>query len=187
MSRLTQTPSQTVGPYFVIGLIRPEERQHVLVTDAAERRIVLEGTVFDGTDQPVSDAVVEVFQADTGGEYADASTAHPYFRFGGFGRCGTDAQGRFRFETIMPGAVPAANGVLQAPHLSVAVYARGMLLHAFTRVYFEGNLAENDPVLGAIGPRHDTLIARCDAEVEGRLYRWDIHLQGDRETVFFDA
>ena len=183
---LTQTPSQTVGPFFHVRL--PAEEDHVLV-DAQTRgeRLSLAGTVFDGAGQPVPDALVEIWQADAQGHFnhpADAHQAEADRHFRGFGRSGTDARGQFSFQTIKPGAVTSQG----APHVDVRVFARGMLIHAVTRLYFpdeEANAA--DPALNSIGDaaRRQTLIAVREAGTEALTYRFDIHLQGEHETVFF--
>jgi protocatechuate 3,4-dioxygenase, alpha subunit len=187
MSDLKQTPSQTVGPYFTIGLIRPGERANELITDAPVRaRISVEGVVYDGAGAPVPDAVIEIWQADASGRYVtDVTQAHPYFRFCGFGRCMTDADGAFAFSTVKPGFTVERER--HAPHLNVAIFARGMLLHAFTRAYFDDDDHAADPVLATVdASRRATLIARRQPS-PAASYRWNIHLQGDQETVFFDA
>jgi protocatechuate 3,4-dioxygenase alpha subunit len=196
MAKLRQTPSQTVGPYFAYGLA-PEQYGYqqnltsiagslMVEGDVDGRRIRVEGRVFDGAGNPVSDALIEVWQADGLGRYAHpADPRGTNNTFQGFGRCGTgtDPQNRFFFETIKPGQVDPG----QAPHLNVIVSMRGMLLHAFTRIYFSDEAATNaiDKVLNAVpAERRDTLIA---IRRDGNVYRFDIHMQGDRETVFFDA
>jgi protocatechuate 3,4-dioxygenase alpha subunit len=194
MTKLRQTPSQTVGPYFAYGLV-PEQYgyQQNLTSIAGSRmaegdsegeRIRVEGRVFDGVGNPISDALIEIWQADSLGRYAHpADPRGSNNTFKGFGRCGTgtDPQFRFWFETIKPGKVDG-----QAPHLNVIVSMRGMLLHAFTRIYFPGEPANaTDKVLNAVPPgRRETLIA---TRLGGNVYRFDIHMQGDKETVFFDA
>jgi protocatechuate 3,4-dioxygenase alpha subunit len=196
MTKLRQTPSQTVGPYFAYGLV-PEQYgyQHGLTSiaggdmapdDVEGQRIRIEGRVFDGAGNPISDALLEVWQADSTGRYAHPSDPRgSNSTFKGFGRCGTgtDRLHRFRFDTIKPGA--AGHG--QAPHMNAIVTMRGMLLHAFTRIYFSDETEANarDPVLNAVpAERRNTLIA---TRQEGNTYRFDIHMQGDKETVFFDA
>jgi protocatechuate 3,4-dioxygenase alpha subunit len=196
MAKLRQTPSQTVGPYFAYGLA-PEQygyRQNLTSIagslmaegDVDGQRIRVEGRVFDGAGNPISDALIEVWQADGLGRYAHpADPRGTNNTFKGFGRCGTgtDPQNRFFFETIKPGQVDRG----QAPHLNVIVSMRGMLLHAFTRIYFSDEAATNaiDKVLNAVpADRRDTLIA---IRRDGNVYRFDIHMQGDHETVFFDA
>jgi protocatechuate 3,4-dioxygenase alpha subunit len=195
VTKLRQTPSQTVGPYFAYGL-SPEQYgyQQSLASIAGSQmaegdiegeRIRVEGCVFDGNGAPISDALIEVWQADSLGRYAHpADPRGSNNTFKGFGRCGTgtDAQHRFWFDTIKPGKV----GDDQAPHLNVIVTMRGMLLHAFTRIYFSDEPANaTDSVLRLVpAERRGTLIA---IRQQGNVYRFDIHMQGDRETVFFDA
>jgi len=178
---MTQTPSQTVGPFFSVGLISPGG--NVLVTpETSGERIRIEGTVFDGAGQRVNDAVVEVWQADARGQYRQ----DPHFS--GFGRCGTDADGRFCFDTIKPGPADAPAGVRGAPHVNVIVFARGMLVHAFTRIYFSDDRLDDDSLLGTIAAaRRGTLVATRTESATGAVYSWDVHLQGEHETVFFDA
>ena len=193
-----QTPSQTVGPFFAYGLT-PEQFRYpfrgtvgsVMArpgTDGAHIRIV--GNVFDGEGTPVPDAMIELWQANAHGRYnhpADGrqdNLLDPDFN--GFGRAGTDTQGGFVFETVKPG--PIGDG--QAPHINLVLFMRGMLSHAYTRIYFsdEATANETDPVLAQVEPsRRETLIARCDETPAGAIYRFDIHMQGDAETVFFDV
>ena len=188
-----QTPSQTVGPFFGLGLGRNAQPMNLMVNASTEgERIRIEGVVFDGAEQPVNDALIEIWQANAHGRYRhpfDPGPAPLDPNFLGFGRCPTDANGGFFFETVKPGAVAGDTGRLQAPHVSVTVFARGMLVHAFTRMYFDGDSLESDPVLAAVDPsRRDTLVAERVLGLGGSVsYRWSIHLQGARETVFFDA
>ena len=195
MPKLRQTPSQTVGPYFAYGL-SPEQYGYgqnltsligpdMAPDDVEGQRIRVEGIVFDGAGSPITDALIELWQADALGRYAHpADPRGTNSTFKGFGRCGTgtDPRHRFWFDTIRPGAADA----VQAPHLNVIVTMRGMLSHAYTRVYFPdepGNAA--DPVLNSVPPeRRHTLIA---AHQGGGVYRFDIHMQGENETVFFDV
>jgi protocatechuate 3,4-dioxygenase, alpha subunit len=192
MAKLRQTPSQTVGPYFAYGL-SPEQYGYqqnlssiagsqMVEGDIEGQRIRVEGRVFDGNGNPISDALIEIWQADSLGRYAHPSDPRgSNSTFKGFGRCGTgtDPQQRFWFDTIMPGSVEPG----QAPHLNVIVSMRGMLLHAFTRIYFSDD--PTDKVLTAVpAERRNTLIATHQG---GNVYRFDIHMQGDNETVFFDA
>ena len=195
MAKLRQTPSQTVGPYFAYGLA-PEQYgyQQTLTSIAGSQmadgetegeHIRVEGRVFDGAGNPISDALIEIWQADALGRYAHpADPRGSNSTFKGFGRCGTgtDPQNRFWFDTIKPGQTEPG----QAPHLNVIVSMRGMLLHAFTRIYFSGEPANaTDEVLNAVpAERRATLIATRQAS---NVYRFDIHMQGDNETVFFDA
>lgn len=195
-----QTPSQTVGPYFAIGLTqaifgKQQLAGNVLVTpDTPGEHIRLEGRVFDGAGDPVEDAMLEIWQADADGRYAhpldDARGERIDKSFRGFGRAGTNPQGEFSFETVKPGAVPGPGNSWQAPHLNLIVFSRGLLSHAFTRIYFsdEAEANENDPILNLVEPgRRGTLIARRDGDGAPALFRFEIHLQGDDETVFFEA
>jgi protocatechuate 3,4-dioxygenase, alpha subunit len=182
------TPSQTVGPFFIIGL--PFEGDERLVEEDAPGALRIEGIVFDGDGVPVDDAVVEIWQANRGGRYAHPEDTREEVPledgFMGHGRCGTDASGRYGFLTVKPGPVPAPGGGLQAPHIEVSVLARGLLKRLATRIYFpdEAEANETDPVLSALDPeRRDTLVARDD----GGVLRFDIRLQGEAETVFFDV
>ncbi len=186
-----QTPNQTVGPFFHIG-IRPGEEDLVKHQKAAGQRIYIQGRVLDGDGQPVSDALIEIWHADANGVYSHPSDprhaeADPHFR--GFGRCATDDEGYFWFKTIKPGSPQGDSGPSQAPHISVRVLARGMLIHALTRLYFPDEAAnENDPVLQSITDpeRRSTLIASLAAAGEFPTYLFDIRLQGERESVFFN-
>jgi protocatechuate 3,4-dioxygenase, alpha subunit len=182
------TPSQTVGPFFNIGL--PGQGRSEVVAEGQPGAIRIEGIVFDGAGAPVGDALVEVWQAGASGRYAHPEDARAELAleegFGGFGRCETDRAGRYWFVTVKPGPVPATGGGTQAPHILVSVFARGLLKRVVTRIYFpdEAEANELDPVLSSVPPeRRATLVARAE---EGVL-RFDIHLQGDRETVFFDV
>jgi protocatechuate 3,4-dioxygenase alpha subunit len=194
-----ETPSQTVGPYFAIGLTqqifgrRQIATPVVCATDTPGDHVRISGRVLDGAGQPVEDAMIELWQANAEGRYAHGLDQRPGARrdpkFRGFGRVGTTQQGEFFFETIKPGPVPGPGNSLQAPHLNLIVFSRGMLTHAFTRVYFddEGSANENDPILSLVEPaRRDTLIAKRTAAPMGITYSFDIHLQGKSETVFFD-
>jgi protocatechuate 3,4-dioxygenase alpha subunit len=182
------TPYQTVGPFFHEGLECPGGE-----TLASERtrgaRIRIEGVVRDGAGDAVPDAVIEIWQANAAGRYqhpADRRDIPVDPAFDGFGRVATDSEGRFAFATIKPGSVPGPEGTPQSPHLLLSVFARGVLTRLITRLYFEDETAnEIDPVLSLVpAARRGTLIAkRSDATT----YRFDIVLQGDRETVFFDV
>jgi len=188
---LIQTPSQTVGPFFHFGLDRPEWSDLTAAGPKGER-IVLEGRVLDGDGAPVVDALLEIWQANAEGKYD-----HPEDRqekpldgnFRGFGRASTDAEGRYRFRTIRPGPVPGRGNALQAPHIGVTVFARGLLNRLVTRVYFEGEpLNETDPVLSSIDDPalRRTLVAKRAGGQEIAAYRFDIVLQGEGETAFFE-
>ncbi|HLX01555.1 MAG TPA: protocatechuate 3,4-dioxygenase subunit alpha [Trinickia sp.] len=193
---LKQTPSQTVGPYFAYGLV-PQQYNFdlkslftpVLVApETPGERITIVGQVFDGDGNPVSDALIEVTQADSEGRYPASRADIAANGFRGFGRVGTgtDAQHRFVIETVKPGKTAPDS----APHVNVTVLMRGILLHAFTRIYFDDEAAANaaDPVLEAVpANRRATLIARRDAQAGSNVYRFDIRMQGEGETVFFDV
>jgi len=175
----TLTPTQTVGPYFRIGLDWPDAWR-LAPTGVGASRIVLRGRVLDGDGAAVPDAVVEIWQADSEGRY-HASSADG---FRGAGRCAVDTQGAYCFETIKPGAVTAPDGGRQTPHINLLVMARGLLQHLYTRVYFPADAAlhAEDCVLACVpAARRATLVAR---EVSSELH-FDIHLQGGHETVFF--
>jgi len=166
--------------------------QHVLVTSETQgQRIRVEGRVYDGEGVPVADAMVEIWQANAFGRYHhpdDDRDAPLDPEFTGFGRSGTDTEGRFWFETIRPGPVPFDHARSQAPHISVTIFARGLLNHLFTRVYFADEPAnENDPILHQVPPeRRGTLLATHSDDGPTAVYRFDIILQGPGETVFFN-
>ena len=182
------TPSQTVGPYFAIGV--PFAGGHLIVPDGTPGQIRITGTIHDGHNQPIPDHVIEFWQPDHEGRFADI---HGYGEqstltgFRGFGRYGVeDGDGSYEMLTVKPGRVPGPNnGPLQAPHINVTLMARGMLHRVVTRIYFDDEAQANseDPVLQTVpAARRDALIAT--ATPDG--YRFDIHLQGHGETVFFD-
>jgi protocatechuate 3,4-dioxygenase alpha subunit len=174
------TPSQTVGPFFSFGLGWLESTQ--LVEPAHPQRIVIDGSVIDGDGVGVPDALVETFQADPGGDFGPASERG----WLGFGRILTDEGGRFAFTTAKPGALRTDDGATEAPHLTLSVFARGLLQRVITRIYFPDEEVANemDPVLKTIAPeRRPTLLARA---ADGRL-SFDIRLQGENETVFFNC
>lgn len=188
-----QTPSQTVGPYFAYCLT-PEQYGYnynsLAGPQMADRkiqgeRIRITGQVLDGDGAPISDAMIEVWQADAAGRYPDPSRQDEFIGFGRAGT-GTDPHNRFWFDTIKPGATPDG----QAPHLNVMVFMRGLLSHVYTRIYFsdEGALNASDPVLGSVEEtRRPTLMASREETPSGTVYRFDIHMQGASETVFFDV
>ena len=186
-----QTPSQTVGPFYAIGLTR--QPMNVMATDSTPgERIRIEGQVFDGDGAVIPDAMVEIWQANAYGRYnhPDDKQEKPLdTTFTGWGRSGTDANCFYSFETIKPGPVPGQDDSVQAPHINVVIFARGMLVHAYTRLYFEDEASNaNDSVLQSVKnkARRRTLIA-TRGEREGKtVYRFDIWLQGANETVFFD-
>ncbi|MDN2566563.1 protocatechuate 3,4-dioxygenase subunit alpha [Aquibium sp. A9E412] len=199
LDRLRETPSQTAGPYVHIGLtpnlcgiagVYPRDLGASLVNeDTRGARIAIAGRVLDGTGTPLKDALLELWQADANGLYPapgePRGRADPHFA--GWGRAAVDAQsGEYRFETIKPGRVPFPDGRPMAPHVTVWIVARGINLGLSTRMYFADEEAANaeDPVLARIEHRHR--VATLIAPRDGDTYRFDIHLQGERETVFFD-
>lgn len=192
MARLGETPSQTVGPFFSIGL--SGEGENVLVSEGvAGDRIRLVGKVLDGDGRPVGDALIELWQANSLGRYRHPDDTRDELvldqGFTGFGRAATEFEtGEYWFETVKPGPVPDPEGELQAPHLNLIVQARGMLNPLFTRVYFpdEEEANSSDLVLRMVPKdRRDTLVAAGEGG-EPAVYRFDIRLQGEDETVFLD-
>jgi len=184
------TPSQTIGPFFHRALLH-EGWNDLAARGAAGERVAIEGRVLDGDGAPVSDAMVEVWQANAAGRYdhsEDRQENKPLDpNFHGFGRTATDLDGRFRLRTVKPGPVPGIGDVPQAPHINVSVFARGLLKRLVTRIYFPGEpLNESDPLLSAVpAARRATLIARvADGGAAERILHFDIVLQGDNETVF---
>ena len=175
---LQATTSQTVGPYLHIGLIWLIIEKLATARVPGER-VSIEGRIVDGDGKPVNDAMVEIWQADSRGRYGSKA-------FRGFGRSATDAQGKFRFQTIKPGRVPGPGGKLQAPHIAANIFMRGQLKQLVTRIYFPGDPANGgDPVLRLVpAERRATLIAKKAGK--GAL-EWNVHLQGRDETVFFDC
>ena len=186
-----ETPSQTVGPFYAIGLTR--KPMNTMATEATQgERIRIEGQVFDGNGATIPDVMVEIWQANAYGRYnhPDDKQEKPLDpTFTGWGRSGTDDKCFYGFETIKPGPEPGNDDSVQAPHINVCVFARGMLVHAFTRMYFDGDKLDADPALARVDrDRRGTLVGGRVRQDDGLpVYRWDIHLQGDRETVFFDA
>ena len=189
MSRLGLTPSQTVGPFLAIGLPWPDGP--FVVPEGSPEAITISGRVTDGAGEPVPDALVETWQADPDGRFSHPDAPRgPVPGFRGFGRCATSADGSYRIMTLKPGALPSPGGGTEAPHLDVSVLARGLLDRVVTRIYFPDEAQANtaDPVLASIADpaRAATLVAKPEPGVPGHL-RFDIHLQGDHETVFFDV
>jgi len=200
------TPSQTVGPFFAYGLT-PKGRcewdpngsyswketvgDNLVTPDATGTRIRIEGRITDGDGVPINDAMIEIWQADAQGRYAHTrdDRARPNTKFKGFGRSATDKNGIYSFDTVKPGAVPGPNGKPQAPHIVVCIFSRGMLRQIYTRLYFADEAAANaaDAVLAVVpADRRGTLIAHKGGSGQPVLYRFDIRVQGDNETVFFD-
>ncbi|EWM12408.1 protocatechuate 3,4-dioxygenase subunit alpha [Kutzneria sp. 744] len=181
------TPSQTVGPFFALpdGLPWPDGPE--VVAEGTPGAVVIRGTVYDGAGDPVPDAMIETWQASAAGrfDHPDDPRGAVDEGFRGFGRSATDPEGNFWLRTVKPGPLPTPDGGAEAPHIDVTVLARGLLQRLVTRIYWPDEEQANaaDPVLGAVPAelRH-TLIARR----EGDELRFDIRLQGDRETVFFE-
>ncbi|WP_246794453.1 protocatechuate 3,4-dioxygenase subunit alpha [Burkholderia perseverans] len=195
MTTLKQTPSQTVGPYFAYGLC-PQQYNfdmkslfspEIAAPHTPGEQILLVGQVFDGDGQPILDAMLEFTQVDAAGRFPGSRAEIAESGFTGFARVGTgtDPQHCFVVRTVKPAATDAG-----APHVDVTVMMRGVLTHAFTRLYFEDEAQANaaDAVLESVpAARRETLIARREACGNGLVvYRFDIRMQGDRETVFFD-
>jgi len=187
--KLTTTPGQTVGPFFAVGLDRPEWADMTRHNPEGER-IVIEGRVLDGDGAPVPDAMIELWQANAAGRYDhidDQQTDKKIdTHFHGYGRVATNAEGRFRITTVKPGPVPGRGNALQAPHVNVAFFARGLLKQLFTRIYFAdepGNAS--DPLLSSVEDNgvRQTLIAQKSG---AGVYRFDFILQGHNETAFLD-
>lgn len=192
MKTLIATASQTVGPFLHIGLDWLNRNQ--LVSDRAEgERITVEGVLIDGNGSPVPDGVIEIWQANEQSEYVQpqAPAAKPHAVFSGFGRMSTDEQGAFRFHTIKPGRVAAADGRLQAPHIAVSVFARGIIKRMATRIYFADEASNaDDPILQLVSTeRRITLVAQL-VNAAPKTFCFNIILQGEwqgqKETVFFD-
>ncbi len=187
---LKQTPSQTVGPFFHNGLIRGGE--NVLVDEQTTgQRIRILGTVWDGKHQPIPDALIEIWQADTRGYFnhpADPNHMQADAHFRGFGRCGTDLNGCFEFKTVKPGSTAGRDVQPQAPYVNVRIFSRGMLVQAVTRLYFsDESQNDGDAVLNSVPPeRRTTLIAQREEAGDLPTYHFDIYLQGEHETVFFE-
>jgi protocatechuate 3,4-dioxygenase, alpha subunit len=185
--RLQRSPSQTVGPYLSLGL--PWTDGPFAVAEGTAGAVWIRGAVTDGADDPVPDGMVETWQADPEGRFDHPDDprgpgVEPGFR--GFGRCLTGPEGEYAILTVKPGRVPAPDGGDQAPHIDVSVFARGLLKHLVTRLYFEDEESNaEDPVLSQVTDpdRRATLVATRT----GDGYRFDIQLQGAGETVFFDV
>ncbi len=186
---LVPTASQTVGPFFSIGLERLCN-ENIVAGDAAGERIAVEGRVIDGDGMPVPDAVLEIWQADArviyprNGERADSSAGKGLC---GFGRVATNERGEFRFVSVKPGSASDTEGREHAPHLLVSIFMRGLLTRLMTRIYFPDEPRNaNDLVLGLVSAeRRDTLIAKATDRAAGS-FQWNVILQGTDETVFFE-
>jgi len=180
------TPSQTVGPFYGFCLSWPDGPY--VVPEGTAGAFWIRGVVFDGAGVPVPDALVETWQPDPDGRFDhpdDPRGAVPWGSFRGFGRSPTNADGRFGILTVKPGRLPDGQGRVQAPHIAVTVFARGLLNRVVTRIYFadETHANDEDPLLILLksNPGRATLLAKPD---DGG-YRFDVHLQGEHETVFF--
>ena len=200
---LHETPSQTGGPYVHIGLLPKQAGiaafeynfdNNLVKNNPQGQRIRLEGQVFDGLGLPLRDVLLEIWQADANGVYPSAAddqgkTADQNFH--GWGRAGANFDtGVWHFDTIKPGSVPGRKGSIQAPHINLIVFARGINMGLNTRVYFDDEAEANaqDPVLNGIewAPRRKTLVAKREQRGDEVVYRFDIRIQGDEETVFLD-
>lgn len=188
--RLCCLPSQTIGPFYHFGLTANAALGCLARPDANGERIRVHFRLLDGDGAPVPDGMIEIWQADASGKYdhpEDTQERAPDPAFCGFGRLATDADGCCAFDTVYPGRVPDGWGGCQASHLNLSVFARGLLARLCTRVYFEGDAAlGEDPVLALIPEeRRHTLLAQRDA-ARPEQWNFEIHLQGELETVFFD-
>jgi protocatechuate 3,4-dioxygenase, alpha subunit len=186
---LQPTTSQTVGPFFKIGL-QWLYRDNLIGEGVSGEHVTIQGRVFDGDGVPVPDAFLEIWQANAHGKYdhpEDTQDKLLEAGFKGYGRVPTSAEGVFRFVTIKPGPVPGPDGKEQAPHLAISVFMRGLLKRLVTRMYFPGDSHNaDDPILNLVVPeRRATLIAKKTAVAPGTL-EWNVVLQGPEETVFFD-
>jgi protocatechuate 3,4-dioxygenase alpha subunit len=181
------TPSQTVGPFLTLGLTWPDGIN--VVPDGTPGAVRIRGRIFDGDGNPVPDALVETWQADGEGRFShpDDPRGLSSQGFRGVGRCPTDPEGWFTIVTVKPGSLPAPDGRTEAPHIDVSLFARGLLNRLVTRIYFPDEVEANaaDPVLQLITDPEvrSTLVATAE---DGGL-RFDIHLQGDHETAFFEV
>ncbi|MES2073331.1 MAG: protocatechuate 3,4-dioxygenase subunit alpha [Pseudomonadota bacterium] len=196
MMKLKQTPSQTVGPYFAYSLT-PQQYNYdmasmfdaVIADNSAKgEHIQIIGQVLDGAGKPIADAMLEFLQADADGNYVASTGDIVNTGFTGYARIGTgtDAQQRYILQTVKPGAIAPG----QAPHIDIIVFMRGLLVHAYTRLYFDDETRANneDEVLNTVpADRRHTLIAKREQQAGGVVYQFDIQMQGQDETVFFDV
>lgn len=188
---LRATASQTVGPFFAIGFTWMNCNQ-LAAPGVSGEPVTIQGRLLDGDGKPVPEGVIEVWQANAHGKYAHPEDTQdkpvePGFR--GFGRMLTDNEGRFQFSTVKPGRVPGPGGMLQAPHIVVSVFSRGLMRRLVTRIYFPDEPANGeDFALQRVDPaRRQTLIAKKRAEGQNGLLEWNVVMQGPGETVFFDC
>ena len=182
------TPSQTIGPFFHDALM--DEDRSKLVATSHPSAVRIEGTVYDGAGDPVPDAMVEIWQANPAGRYDDPTDDREDLSldpetFSGFGRSDTVGGGKFSFVTVKPGPVPGAGGSLQAPHIIVSVFARGLLKRLVTRIYFPDEIDANSVDLVLFSIEDPTLRDSLIAREEAGVLRFDIHLQGENQTAFF--
>ena len=185
------TGSQTVGPFFHLGLVYRESAGRLAGSDARGEHIRLAIQVFDAEGAGVPDAMIELWQADANGKYNhpdDPQDKKPDPAFRGFGRLPSDEEGRMAFETVRPGRVPGIDGALQAPHINVHIFSRGVLRHVSTRIYFAGDPVNGEDAILRLVPaaRRETLMARPDPKQPG-TWKIDFHLCGERETAFFNV
>lgn len=195
-----QTASNTIGPFFH-HIMTPEEHglkgvvDHRLADKKSKgERIRVEGRILDAEGKPLRAAMLEIWQANAAGRYNspadDRKEVKLDKKFTGFGRVSAGNRGKFVFETIKPGSVPSAGNAPQAPHINLTLFAAAIHSHLFTRLYFSDEIEANDidPVLNSIGDkRRGTLIAKRKNTKDGAVYRFDVRLGGDGETVFFDV
>ncbi len=188
MSQFEQSPSQTIGPFFHNALIQMTDGQNVLVNEkTAGQKIIITGLVLDGDGQPVEDSMVEIWQADANGYFnhpADPNQAKSDPEFMGHGRSQAVDAGRFSFTTVKPGIIAGE----ATPYINLRVFARGMLIHAISRIYFSDETTnKSDAVLNSVpAERRDTLVAKLDPAELIPTYRLDLNMQGENETVFFN-
>jgi protocatechuate 3,4-dioxygenase alpha subunit len=190
--KLLQTPSQTVGPFFHYGLVDKGDENILVNDDTQGQCILIKGQVTDGNGDPIPDALLEIWQADCNGFYnhpADPNHKESDPNFSGFGRAATNGNGIYTFKTVKPGTVAYDVSTQQAPHVNVRVFARGMLIHAYTRLYFsdEPEANSSDPILNlAPQDRRHTLIALREDKGDLTTYCFNICMRGAEETVFFE-
>jgi protocatechuate 3,4-dioxygenase alpha subunit len=191
---LLATPSQTVGPFFSIGLDRLNNAD-LAVPNLPGERITISGRILDGDNQPVPDAFLEIWQADASGNYAQDNASEQQQiqqnsapRFSGFARIPTNDLGEFHFATIKPGSVPGPHDHPQAPHLAVNLFMRGLLKHLVTRLYFPNDPGNtSDHILNLIDPARRSALIAIPSAINPNAFEWNIHLQGPNETVFFNC
>jgi protocatechuate 3,4-dioxygenase, alpha subunit len=188
-TKLIASAWQTVGPFFSLGLA-PGYVTDLAGPNAQGQRIVISGRIFDGDEVPITDALLEIWQANAHGKYAhpeDTQQKPLDPNFLGHGRIPTDEKGRFSFTTIKPGSVDSHLGHPQAPHLSVSLMMRGLLRRLNTRIYIPNQLLNaTDPIFQLVEPSRQPTLLLVPQDASSSKFRWDIHMQGDHETVFFE-